>query len=386
MSARTPKVDVQPSILEWAVQRSGLDDAIIEKKFPAYQKWLSGDKKPSLSQLEAFAKKTYTPIGYFFLKAPPQEEPPLTDLRTLANRGVAGFSIDLIDTIHECKRRQSWFIEYAEAERFPSKAFVGSANLASSPREVAASIREVLHFTLEQRAAYSTWREALRDLIVRFEDIGVLVMVNGVVGSNNRRKLDPREFRGFALSHPLAPLIFVNGSDSKSAQMFTLAHEAAHLWLGKSAVSDQTVGTEPEHEIEDWCNKVAAELLVPLENVPTSLPEHLPWDTVSELSKRFKVSSFVVLRRLKDSGALSDTRFWALYREEAARIEAILSKKGTGGNYYPTQVLRVGKSFAEALISETLEGRVTYTHAFRLLGVSKLSTLKKLGRELGVGY
>ena len=79
--------------------------------------------------------------------------------------------------------------------------------------------------------------DALRRLRNQFDAAGVLVCFNGVVGNNTRRKLDPKEFQGFALADEYAPLVFVNSADFKAAQIFTLAHELAHLFVAESGVS-----------------------------------------------------------------------------------------------------------------------------------------------------
>ena len=134
---------------------------------------------------------------------------------------------------------------------------------ADIPR-VASEIRQTLHFDIGERGQARTWMDALRLFVDLAEKIGILVMVSGVVGSNNKRTLEPEEFRGFTLVDNLAPLIFINARDTKAAQMFTLAHELAHIWVGESGVSDTQAVEKPDEQTERWCNQVAAELLVPL--------------------------------------------------------------------------------------------------------------------------
>ena len=134
---------------------------------------------------------------------------------------------NLLDTIYTCQDRQGWYREFARVDGQPERTFVGSATIETQAEVVASEMQDILGFDLSARRNCSTWTDALRLFIRHADDAGVLLMVSGVVASNNRRRLDPTEFRGFCLSDPLAPLIFVNGADTKAAQIFTLAHELA---------------------------------------------------------------------------------------------------------------------------------------------------------------
>jgi Zn-dependent peptidase ImmA (M78 family) len=203
-----------------------------------------------------------------------------------------------------------------------------------------------------------------------------------VVGSNTARPLDPEEFRGFALADDVAPAVFVNGADTKSAQMFTLAHELAHVWLGQTGVSDERLDRFEDDVTERWCNAVAAELLVPIATLRADVPAVLDLAVeVPRLARLYKVSTLVILRRLHELGRLGREAFWAAHRDELARLgEAPAS---SGGDFYRTQPARVSRRFARAVIVSTLEGQTLYRDAFRMLGIQKTSTFDGLAEGLG---
>lgn len=225
--------------------------------------------------------------------------------------------------------------------------------IATEVATAAAQIRDAIDFDLEERRRIPTWTDALRRFIELADTAGVMVMVSGVVGSNNRRKLDPDEFRGFALADSIAPRL--NGADSKAAQMFTLAHELAHIWLGESALSDSQASEVPSHRIERWCNEVAAELLVPLDVFVREYDRDGDLRTeMDRLARRFKVSTLVILRRMRDAG-LNAARFRDAYAAELERLREMPSS--SGGNFYLTLGARASKRFARALVVSTLEGR-----------------------------
>lgn len=377
------RVEVKPKLLQWACERAGFDPAELAERIPQLSAWERGEVKPTLKQIECFAKTVHAPTGYFFLQEPPVERLPIPDLRTVGNQYIDHPSPDLLDTIYICQQRQEWYRDFARSMGETACSFVGAANLTNNIETVAARIRHALGFDIEARRRMPTWTEALRQFIEQADDSGVLVMVNGVVGSNNHRKLDPDEFRGFALSDDLAPLVFINGSDTKSAQMFTLAHEMAHIWLGETGLSDVEPVCSPSNRIEKWCNRVAAEILAPLAAVRDEYRQTDDLaDEVGRLARCFKVSTLVILRRIYDAGHLTEKELWTAYREELKRLQAI--PKGSGGNFYWTQSTRLSKRFAGALVSSTLEGHTSFTEAFRMLGIKKMATFHELGHSLGV--
>ena len=381
--AMTVRVEVAPELLRWARERAAKNLDELVGRFPKYPEWESGGVCPTLKQLETFANFVHAPVGYFFLSEPPDEPFPIPDFRTAGDQPHRRPSPDLLDTIYLCQQRQDWYREFARMEGDEPLSFVGSANLSEDVKMVAARIRSALHLDLEERRALPTWTEALRRFVEMAETLGVLVMVSGVVRNNTHRRLDPDEFRGFALVDDLAPLIFVNGSDSKAAQMFTLAHELAHLWRGESALSNSSPYSVPEHAVEAWCNRVAAELLVPLDALREEYrqDEELAY-ALSHLARRFKVSTLVILRRIHDSGELTRHEFHSAYDAELKKLATI--PRGSGGDFYRTHSARVGDQFTRAVIADTLEGGTSFTEAFRLLGFKKMRTFNELARRHGI--
>lgn len=378
------RVPVKPEMLRWACKRAGLDVDALAGRFPKLPDWLSEDAKPTFKQLEDFAKATHTPFGFFFLAEPPDEPVPIPDFRTVRGGPIQRPSADLLDTIYICQQRQEWYCEYAQITGERPFPFVGSVTTDSDVVQVASNMRDALAFDLDERRQMPTWVEALRRFIEQADNLGILVMTNGVVGSNNRRKLNPQEFRGFALSDPLAPLVFINGADTKAAQMFTLAHELAHLWLGQSALTDAVPRSVPANAVESWCNRVAAELLAPLSVVSGEFNRSAPLrEESSRLARRFKVSTLVILRRIHDAGALPRDRFWREYDAEVERLTSIPRTTG-GGDFYLTTAARVSKRFARAVFTSTWEGRSSFTEAFHLLGFKKISNFRELGESVGV--
>ncbi len=381
---RSDTIPISPQLLTWARQRARLEPGMLDKRFPKLREWEAGEAQPTLRQLELYAHAVHVPIGYLFLPEPVAETLPITDYRTVRDQGVDQPSPNLLDTLYLCQQRQDWYRDFARLNGLEACPLVNSITFQENSKAAAIRLGGLLGISLDERQRLPTWSDALRYHIQKAEDAGVLVMASSIVGSNSHRKLDVEEFRGFALSDDHAPLVFLNASDGKAAQIFTLAHELVHIALGQSGLFDTETGRVPEQQLERWCNAVAAELLVPEDalrhvfQTSTTLSEEL-----QRLARHFKVSSLVILRRLFDAGLVTQSVLWQNYHQELERLAAVDRGSG-GGDFYRTLGARTGKRFARAVLASTLEGQTLFQDAFRMLGVRSSATFYQAARELAV--
>lgn len=210
-------------------------------------------------------------------------------------------------------------------------------------------------------------------------------MVNGIVGADTHRKLNPQEFRGFALTDPVAPLIFVNGADTKAAQIFTMVHEFAHIFLGESALSDAAMAKPTSSDAELWCNRVAAEALVPMADLHRDFRGDPTVSELNRLARRYRVSTLVVLKRIFDGRFLTWDDYQQRYAAELRRVMALLKagEGSSGGDFYNAHPLRLSRQFARAVITDTLEGGTQFRDAYQLLGTKKHQTFQNLVEKIG---
>lgn len=370
---------MSPVLLDWAVERSGIDLDEIARRFPKLSKWRRAETEPTRRQLESFAKATLTPLGYFFLSDPPDEKLPLPDFRTKPERRKRRPSPNLLDTIYAVQARQQWLSEYLKNSGHSKVHFALERN-AVSPERAAVTLRERLRLVGGWASRVSSWTDALDFLRDAAQEVGVFTIINGVVGNNTRRLLDPDEFRGFVLPDDYAPMVFLNGTDAKSAQIFTLAHELAHLLVGEPGLFDLPRFRASESRTETFCNSVAAEFLVPR----VELQEH--WtdaqrnaDPFGYLARLFKVSPAVIALRAATLRLINIGRFDELFD----RIVAKERRSSGGGDFYNNQNLRVGKRFARIVMTAARSGRLLYRDAYRLTGLNG-ETFDRYAKRLGV--
>lgn len=381
------RVKITPTMLKWARERVGLDYANAAQKIgvkpEVIQSWERGESAPTFRQLEKLSKTLHVPLGYLFLSQPPQTVSAIPDFRSLPHSRLGRFSPDLEAVLNDARRKQAWLREWRIEESVAPLDFIGKFSLKDPPELIAENIRSTLNLPYPTAYRLKNWQEHLHRLVEHAEKTGIVVIRNGVVLSNNHRPLNLEEFRGFNLRDEYAPLVFINAQDSIAGQIFTLSHELAHLWIGEEGISNPFTVENPIHlpEIERFCNRIAAELLVPkrvfLEKWglhDQSIPAVL--NSAQQFAEEFKVSTLVILLRAYELDVLDEPIFRATYQEAFRNLQRVNDQKKGGGNFFATWQARNSETLVSEVFSALQQGRALYLESARLLNTN-IATLEK---------
>lgn len=352
-------VTISREMYLWAIERAGYNVDEFLRTHPDIAMYAADEKKPTIKQLEKFASSMHVPVAFLMLPAPPLETSPIPMFRGKAGHGK--FDLNVYQTVLDVQGRHEWLSDYLTENELDECPFVGKYDITTPIQDMAIIIRQHLGLEIDWMMQFRTPDKAINHIVGKMEEAGICVFFNGIVGNNTHRPLDVEQCRGFALvDESNAPMIFVNNSDSKNAQMFTLAHEFTHILVGFSAGYAGFEGDFHDH-IESYCDQVAAEFLVP----GVLLKEN--WTSIEDCAKRFNVSTLVIARRAHDLGIISNEE----YRDFFLRYKANIKKKtkSTGGVFYQTATKRIGHLFATHIFNAVRSRQLTYTEAYRLTGL-----------------
>jgi Zn-dependent peptidase ImmA (M78 family) len=267
--------------------------------------------------------------------------------------------------------------DYLQENGYEQLSFVGKFSDTNDIQEIVDDIRKTLNLEDNWASKLSSWTIAKDFLTERVEDIGIFTVFNSIVSSNTHRPIKVEECRGFVLVDKYAPFMFINSADSIAAQIFTLAHELAHIWLGKSAGFDlrQLLPASDPNEI--FCDKIAAEFLVPQILLSEAL---LKTDKLEELARIFKVSQLVIARRLLDLKKINRVEFFKFYEDYRKYELKKKESKSYGGDFYNIEKKRLGVRFANYVYQAVQENKLLVRDAYRLTDLSG-NTFHKFMKE-----
>lgn len=374
-------IQIKTSIIRWACNRIGslYSELSASKDFKRLSNEKDGAVSLTLKQAEKLAKVLRYPFVFLLLDSPVTDidKLPIADFRSIEGKEVKP-NINLKEQIEYCQNQQDWFSDYVNTCDLDVFKYNGKFSLHDDPQEVGLKLKEFLKITYKLSKNANDYLKRLKIIL---ENNGILVSSSKVV-KNTQNRLSLSDFRGFALYDDNAPLIFINGNDSASAQIFTLCHELGHIVLGQSGVSD--VVKNNTKKIEKWCNEFAANILMPKNDVIDTFDQYINISQfLQDATKLFHVSANALLLRIYNLNLIDKDTFdkeWAkakaLYKDYLKSLQESNGK--SSGNYYKTVNSRLSHRLLQSLISSTSVGKTTFRDAAYLLGLKSVSTFDKL--------
>jgi len=334
-----------------------------KNKFPQFDNWISGEDYPTYNQLVELSKRFNVPFGYFFLEKLPKYDLPIPHYRTIKENDFIP-SEELLDTIKFAQKIQEWSKDILLEWGNTNIEFCGKYKNNYDLNAIVEELKKIFDINEGWANSQNTWKDALKYLVSKAEEKGIIVLLNGIVGNNTHRKLNVEEFRGFVLYDEIAPVVFINNNDALSAKIFTLIHEVVHLLIGQSASFDLRNFQSADDKIEKFCDKCTAEFLVPEKEIKNVYRNH----NIDELARHFKVSQIVILRRLLDTSVITQQKFYEKLKE-MYEIEIKKPEKG-GGDFYHTIPNRLSKRFLYILNRAVKDNIVLFRDALKITQLS----------------
>lgn len=372
---RSEPVDgVQPSIIRWARESMGLsvEDVAHKLKRPLEEviAWESeGGAAPTYAQLESLAYKVFKrPLAIFFLPAPPDEIPPAREFRTLPDADLKTLHADTYLQVRKAHAFQITLKEVFEGKNPSANKIVHQVPLEiGQPVDAQArAAREALGISLADQLGWRSDELALKRWREAVEANGVFVF---------KAPFKQKDISGFCLLDADFPLIYLNNSTTKTRQIFSLLHELAHLLLNINGISKFEASymnrlPVAERRVEQFCNKIAAEMLIPSDdfrmqiaafpNNAESAQDYL----FADLASRYGVSREAILRRLLDLGRVSQA-----FYEQKAKFWASQKKAASGGDWYASQNVYLSDRFAQEVVGRHYRNQISVEQASEYLGI-----------------
>ena len=348
---------INPTIIQWARERSGYTRQEVAKSLnrdvATISNWESGAAAPTYVQLEKLADKYKRPVAMFFFPEPPHE----TDF--VGQLALRSSEIEQLDPgirilLRQARARQLSLMELnMDVNPAETKIFRDlHPQLGDSPTELAQQTRAYLDISVDTQAGWNSAKEALENWREGVEEKGIFIFKDAFRDDS---------VDGFCLVHEQFPVVYLNNSRSSVRQIFSLFHELAHLLLGENGI---TRGINPVGEqIEVFCNRFAAEFLVPSDDLETRFNDSLYDDiAIEELAGYYKVSRPVILLKLVNRGVFTSEDYRQKTAQWTEEYESRLEGRGGGessggGNYYNTHAVYLGYRFMELAFSRYHQGQ-----------------------------
>lgn len=385
-----PAIAINPSLLVWAREQSGypLDRVArrLQVKENRVAEWESGERQPTMRQVENLARMFHRPLSVFFMPRPPQLPPLAAEYRRLPNVEPGHESPELRLALRQMLTRRENALNLMGELGQEVPDFTLRASLRENPVEVGARLRQATKVSVETQLAWGNEWQAWREWRAAVEGLGVFVY--------QFIKVSLGEVRGLALLRTPMPVAAVNGKELPAAKAYTLFHEVVHLML--SASQEEAPAAHEQRRGEDWlqverfAEVSASHALMPEEALQAVMAgfgkAHSAWDIpkVRHVAKKFWLTPLAAATRLRESGFMTWTQY-NQWRDQWQRHVANLPLRH-GGFATPMEkaVNRAGRPFAQLVLEALSANRITAVDASRYLDL-KFEHFDKLRAHLSRG-